>query len=262
MSIHSSGRNGSFSPPIIAQDVPRGLPEQGNSPGTVTAPAASSHPPCTRAPGLVPWYSCPWVSLSSNPLWDPHPEDGQQIPAGCLALVRTGLRQVPVVVKSWWKAQPWGHGTSLLQNDSSAVTVEADGLPAAPRFLSRRNFLHTAHTPAETCPCLALHASPRTLLLLLLLHQGGRATSSHFWQVLSSSSTCCTDEVSPTYVASDPASRAAAASLAQPVQTPAPAPLPVQLRTPNPAARHSSGAAVCTSGLAGRQHSVIQLERS
>lgn len=129
----------------------------------------------------------------------------------------------------------------------------------------------TSHTPLlkHACarPCMphqrALH------LLLLLLQQCGRATSSRFWQVLCSSSTCCIDGVSPTCVASDAAFRAAAASLPQPVRTPAPAPLPVllqellqQLKTPNPAARRSSRAAVCASGLAGRQQSVIQLERS
>lgn len=126
----------------------------------------------------------------------------------------------------------------------------------------------TLHTPllkhAHAQPCMP-HQCPLHLLLQLC----GRATSSLFWQVLCSSSTCGIDRVSPTYVASDAAFRAAATPPVHPVHAPAPASLPVllqgslqQLKTPNPAARHSSRAAVCTSGLAGRQQSEIQLKRS
>lgn len=102
MSIHSSGRNGSFSPPIIAHDVLRGLPEQGNSPGTVTV-SASLRPPtllCTQGTRTGPLGQLSPGFPSHAPLCGTvHPEDGQQIPAESLALVRTGLRQVPVVVE-------------------------------------------------------------------------------------------------------------------------------------------------------------------
>lgn len=102
MSIHSSGRNGSFSPPIIAHDVLRGLPEQGNSPGTVTA-SASLPPPtllCTQGTRTGPLGQLsPGFPSHVALCGTVHPEDGQQIPDESLALVRTGLRQVPVVVE-------------------------------------------------------------------------------------------------------------------------------------------------------------------
>lgn len=193
-----------------------------------------------------------------------------RIASRSLALVRTGLRQVPVVVEELVESTVVGaQNVPPTGMTAGAVTVEADGLPAAPRLLTRSNFLHTAHTllkHACAWPCIPHQC---TLLLLLLLQQCGTATSSWFWQVFCSSSTSCIDGVSSTYVASDAAFRAAATSPAQPVWTSAPAPLPVllqeslqQLKDPNPAARHGPRAAVCASGLAGRQQSVIQLERS
>lgn len=168
--------------------------------------------------------------------------------------------------RSWWKAQHGGTGHPSNRNDTGAVTPEAGGLPAAPSFFTRSNFLHTAHTPAETCPCSALHASPMhsppppppppaLWQGHILPFLAGALLFFHVLNWWGLSHPC--------------AFRAAVSFLAQPVQTPAPAPLPglhqgslQQLKIPNPAARHSSRAAACTSGLAGRQQSVIQLERS
>lgn len=161
MSIHSSGRNGSFSPPIIAHDVPRGLPEQGNSPGTVTASALLPPPTllCTQGTRTGPLGQLfPSHATCHGTV---HPEDGQQVPAESLVWARTGPRQVAVMVEELvrsavmgaWAIPPTGM-------TAGAVTLEADGLPAAPRFFTRSNILHTAHTPAETCLCSALHASP------------------------------------------------------------------------------------------------------
>lgn len=267
MSIHSSGRNGSFSPPIIAHDVPRGLPEQGSSPGTVTASASPPPPPtllCTLGtrigslaqlcPGL-PSHATPRGTYGwpADPCWIPGMgQDWAQ--AGCSHGGGAG-----------GKHSHGGTGHASNRNDTGAVTPEADGLPAAPSFFTRSNFLHTAHTPAETCPCSALHASP--------VHSPPPPPLPAVWQghiLPFLAGTLPFFHMLNWWGLSHPcAFRAAVSSLAQSVQTPAPAPPPgllqgslQQLKTPNPAARHSSGAAVCTSGLGGRQQSVIQLERS
>lgn len=191
------------------------------------------------------------------------------IPAGSLG--RTGLRQVPVTVEELVEnAVVEARDILPTGMTAGAVTEEADGLPAAPRFFSRSNFLLIAHIPAETCPCLALHAPP--------MHSPPPPPPPAAWQghilpflagTLLFFHVALTGSLPPTDAPSDAAFRAAATSLAQPVQTSAPAPLPgllqgslQQLKTPNPAGRCSSRAAVCTSGLAGRQQSVIQLERS
>lgn len=161
MSIHSSGRNGSFSPPIIAHDVPRGLPEQGNSPGTVTASASFLLPPFSapRVPGLGLWGSCPPGFPLIQPPMGPYTlrmaSRSLLNPWHCSGL---GSGRFQSQLKSWWKCSHGAHPSN--RNGSRCFTVEADVLPAAPRFFTRSNFLHTAHTPAETCPCSALHASP------------------------------------------------------------------------------------------------------
>lgn len=83
-------------------DVQRGLPEQGNSPGTVTASASLPPPtlPCTQGTWIEPLVQLsPGFSSHATPCGTVHSEHGQQIPAECLTLVRTRLRQVPVVVE-------------------------------------------------------------------------------------------------------------------------------------------------------------------
>lgn len=191
MSIHSSGRNGSFSPPIIAHDVPRGLPEQGSSPGTVTA-SASPPPPtllCTLVPGLGLWHSC----ALGFPLMQPPvgPEDGQQIPAEPLAWGRTGLRQVAVTVEELVESTVTGARDMPPTGMTQVLShwrLMGSLLPPASSPGATSSTLHTAllrHAGAQ--PCMPHQC---TLHLLLLLQQCGRATSSRFWQVLCSSSTC------------------------------------------------------------------------
>jgi len=154
--------------------MPRGLPKQGRSPGTATASASLPPPIHLRIQGTrtgpLAWPSLGFP-LRQSPV-GPSSLEHTLRPAGrsllnprhCQDRAQSSPSHVTPKTTGEEPGGKRSHGGAgsipLARARAGAAMVEAEGLPATPRFFMRSHLLHIGYIPAETCPCLALAASP------------------------------------------------------------------------------------------------------